>query len=141
MPDNHVCVYVHLVWATWDRAPLVKPAVQTWLHGFLADEARRLGSRFVVVGGMADNVHVLTELPTLLCIADLVKQLKGASSRVTNAHAENPLRWQRGYGVFSVGHRERAAVEAYVRNQPAHHGSDGVDADLEATGRNYGSEA
>ena len=109
MPDNHVCVYVHLVWATWDRAPLVTPAVQAWLRGFLADEARRLGSRFVVVGGMADHVHVLTELPTTLRIADLVKQLKGANSRVANAHAENPLRWQRGYGVFSGGHRERAA--------------------------------
>ena len=31
MPDNHVCVYVHLVWSTWDRAPLVTPAVQAGL--------------------------------------------------------------------------------------------------------------
>ena len=29
--------------------------------------------------------------------------------------------WQRGYGVISLGQRQKAEAEAYVRNQKEHH--------------------
>jgi len=66
-------------------------------------------------------VHVLCALPTTFTIAALAQQLKGWTARAANARATGSLRWQGGYGAFSVSARDIPAVEHYVRNQPAHH--------------------
>jgi hypothetical protein len=48
----------------------------------------------------------------------LVKHLKGASSRLASArNGLDSLRWQHGYGAFTVPKAALPDVEAYVRNQ------------------------
>ena len=51
-------LYVHLVWSTWDREPVVTTEVQQWLWPMLGEEARRLGCAWAVVGGVEDHVHM-----------------------------------------------------------------------------------
>jgi putative transposase len=113
-------LFVHLVWSTWDRAPLIDLDVQAWLWPMLGNESRRVGCTWAVVGGIETHVHVLCALPATLAVADLVKQIKGASARcaVERGHS---LKWQAGYGAFSVSPDTVPTVEAYVRNQAEHH--------------------
>ena len=113
-------IFLHIIWSTWDRVPLVDPAIEAWLWPMLGEEARSLGCPWAVVGGVADHVHVLCALPTTLAVAPLVQQMKGASARCASARGQ-PLKWQAGYGVFSVSPEAVPAVEAYVRSQPSHH--------------------
>jgi putative transposase len=120
-------VYVHLVWSTWDRAPSLDAATRDWMWPVLAEQARALGCAWAVVGGVDDTVHVLCSLPTTLTVAALVQQLKGWTARAANARAPGSLRWQGGYGTFSVSPRDIPEVEHYVRNQPAHHSAGTVD--------------
>jgi REP element-mobilizing transposase RayT len=114
-------LHVHLVWSVVDREPLLTDAIRPWLWAAIAEQARSLGSEFVVVGGMADHVHVLTELPTTLSVAELAQRLKGGSSRLVGLHNGPALRWQKGYGALSVGRNERDVIENYIRNQALHH--------------------
>ena len=124
---------VHFVWSTWDREPLIGPDLLPVLHGALAEKARALGCEPVHVGGVADHVHVLVGIPATLAIAELVGQLKGASSHLAN-HRLLPggqFRWQNAYGAFTVSPSDYAKVRDYVNGQAAHHRTGELSADLE----------
>jgi REP element-mobilizing transposase RayT len=73
-------IYLHLVWATWDRLPLIKPEYESELHLVLAAECVKLNVEVFAVGGLADHVHLLVRIPPTICASDLVKQIKGSSS-------------------------------------------------------------
>lgn len=118
-------VLIHLVWATWDRLPLLRPAIRDRVHAAIAEEARRLGCSEVVVGGVADHVHVVVAIPSTISIAILVQQLKGKSSHLVN-HELSPgaeFRWQGGYAALSARSADYAQLRQYVLGQEHHHAS------------------
>jgi REP element-mobilizing transposase RayT len=119
--------FIHLVWSTWDRAPMLGVEARQLVWGTIARTAWDLGCTWVGVGGIEDHVHVLCAIPTTLPVAELAHRLKGVSARATNLRAPNSLRWQGGYGAFSVSPHEVSTVEAYIRNQELHHRSGSSD--------------
>jgi putative transposase len=76
---------------------------------------------------------LIVAIPPKHAIAEIVKRLKGASSHYLNydVRLEQQFAWQRGYGVLSIGERQRAIAEAYVENQKQHHGEQTTNAWLE----------
>ncbi len=74
------------------------------MHAYLATICRDLGAELVHVGGVADHVHVVTTLPRTLSQAQLIEQIKKASSKWIKAFDARyrGFFWQRGYGAFSV---------------------------------------
>ena len=90
------------------------------LYVYPADTVfRDLGSPYVVVGGVADHVHILFDMGKVRAPAKFVEQAKRESSKFikTLGNAYKDFYWQRGYGMFSVGPTRREDVEKYVRNQ------------------------
>lgn len=79
----------------------------------------------VAVGGIDDHVHLLVRTRSTLSVAALVKQLKGASSRLVTAETGAPFRWQRGYGAFAVSGSGVDRVRAYILDQERHHAGRG----------------
>jgi REP element-mobilizing transposase RayT len=71
----------------------------------------------------ADHVHALIDLPTGLCIEDVMHLFKGSSSHWMNENnlGRGRFGWGRGYGVFSVSHSGVADVANYIANQEEHH--------------------
>ncbi|NJN22555.1 MAG: IS200/IS605 family transposase [Leptolyngbya sp. RL_3_1] len=123
MRRNFTQLYVHLVWATWDRLPLITPEIQEPIYNVIAYECEQMGCRLVAIGGIEDHVHVLAGFPPNLAISDLVKQIKGSSSHCTN-HQIKPdafFKWQGSYGAFTVNLQELEGVAAYIKNQAKHH--------------------
>jgi REP element-mobilizing transposase RayT len=121
--NNHTELYLHLVWATWDRAPLLACDVRDTVYRSLQAESRKMRCEVIAIGGMEDHVHLLLRIPATLAPSDLVKQLKGASSHLVNSatHPVKVFRWQGGYGAFSVSRQHVARIRGYVLNQEAHH--------------------
>ncbi|HSM58598.1 MAG TPA: IS200/IS605 family transposase [Candidatus Sulfomarinibacteraceae bacterium] len=115
--------YYHLVWATKNRAPLIVPDVELELHGYLISKAREIGVRVYALNGWVDHVHLIVSIPPKSSVADVVKRLKGASAFHVNQLLGNEGRfaWQRGYGVLTLGERQRGRAEAYVHQQKEHH--------------------
>jgi REP element-mobilizing transposase RayT len=114
-------VYLHIVFSTKHRAPLLTPELTARLYPYLA--ATALGNETLVMGlgGMPDHVHLLLSFGRTETIADTVKALKGSSSRWINDTFGTHFAWQSGYGAFSVGYPELGAVKAYIANQEERH--------------------
>jgi len=116
-------LYLHCVWGTWDRLPLITPQVERRLYEAIAKKAHELKCEVLALGGIEDHVHLLVRFPTTLSVADLLKGVKGASSHLmTHEIAPNEFfKWQGAYGAFTVSKSNVAAVSDYVLNQKTHH--------------------
>ena len=135
MPQERLPLYVHLVWCTWQRQPLLTGETEHALHRALGAECVALEGEPVALGGMPDHVHLLTRLPATLSVAALVKRLKGASAHLMT-HQLAPeafFKWQPGYGAVTVSPRHLAQIATYIARQRDHHASNTLIPTLEAT--------
>jgi REP element-mobilizing transposase RayT len=116
-------LYLHLVWATWDRLPLITSEVEPRLYAAIAAKARQLNCEPLAIGGVADHVHVLVRLAATVTVAILAKELKGASSHLVRHEVvpEAGFRWQGGYGAFTLARRDVPLLHRYVMEQKQHH--------------------
>lgn len=116
-------VLLHLVFSTKDRAGYLDKPVKPLTHAYLAEIARNTGCECLRAGGMADHVHLAITLSRTITIADLVEELKKASSKwiKTKGSAYAGFAWQRGYGVFSVNPNQAKALVKYIDDQEEHH--------------------
>ncbi|WP_110984678.1 IS200/IS605 family transposase [Acaryochloris thomasi] len=123
MRRNFTQLYVHLVWATWDRLPLITPTICSQIYSVMTYECQQLKCTVVAVGGVEDHVHLLTSFPANVSISRLVKQVKGSVSHcVTRQHqAPKFFKWQGSYAAFTVNHRDLNPIAVYIHNQREHH--------------------
>ncbi len=71
---------------------------------------------------MDDHVHLLVGLKATHSLADVVRELKKASSVWVHEQIGVPtFAWQIGYAAFTVSANIREAVERYIANQAEHH--------------------
>ena len=74
------------------------------------------------VGGVADHVHLLVSLRATHNLADVVRELKKASSLwVHNEIGVRSFAWQEGYAAFTISATSCEAVQRYVGGQEEHH--------------------
>ena len=130
-------VYLHFVWSTFDREPIMNPAVLRTAIRSVTSEAEKLKCRVRAIGGTADHVHLAVELHVTVSQSAFMNQVKGTSSRTVGL--EHPelasFAWQHGYAAFSYGPRDREAVEDYVRGQQRHHATGALWASCETPPR------
>lgn len=116
-------IYVHLVWATWDRLPLITGEMQGPLYAAMIAKCTELHCEPIAVGGIADHVHLLARLSPAVSVAQLVKEVKGSTSHLVT-HVLKPgefFKWQGAYGAFTIRKSEVATVKRYVANQASQH--------------------
>ena len=116
-------VWLHLVWATLERRPLITTSAAVKLSGYLTQYAAEKGIYMRINYVNPEHAHALIDLPTNLCIEDAMHLLKGGSSHWINENnlLADKFGWGRGYGVFSVSHSGVREVSNYVANQVEHH--------------------
>ncbi|RYE84931.1 MAG: IS200/IS605 family transposase [Myxococcales bacterium] len=123
MRSPRLRVYVHLVWATHERRPLLTSTLEPLVHESLRQRCGFGGTTLLALGGVEDHVHLLIALPATLSLAQLVGDLKGWSSYQANHQTERPLpfRWQGAYAALSVSERGVEPVIRYIARQREHH--------------------
>jgi len=116
-------LYIHCVWATWDRQPLILPKYEARLYAAVADKCHELKGEAITVGGDLDHLHLLARLPVTVSVAELVKHVKGSTSHLMNHEIapQREFKWQGYYGAFTVSPRAIDKIAAYVRGQKTHH--------------------
>jgi REP element-mobilizing transposase RayT len=116
-------VWLHLVWGTLERRPLLRGDSAPKLSAYLHDYAKQKGIYMKINFANPDHVHALIDLPTSLSIEAVMQLLKGGSSHWMNEQNLVPEKfgWGRGYGVFSVSESNVAEVANYIANQTEHH--------------------
>jgi REP element-mobilizing transposase RayT len=124
MPQSLSSVFLHIVFSTKERFPFLSDAeVRGQVHAFLGGIAKKLNCPPILVGGVADHVHILIHLGRNVSQADLVKELKRGSNLWIHERFPQIAKfaWQAGYGAFSVSASNVEAVRTYIENQPEHH--------------------
>jgi len=90
---------------------------------YLTDYSKQRGIYMKINYFNADHPHALIDLPTNICIEELIKLFKGSSSHWINQQKmlKGHFAWGRGYGAFSVSHSDVEKVAKYIANQEEHH--------------------
>ncbi len=75
------------------------------------------------IGGVEDHIHIFTSIHPTIAVADLVKDIKLASSDYIKHQKLFPdfKYWQVGYGNFTYSFRDKDRLIEYIKNQERHH--------------------
>jgi len=123
MGQSLVKNYVHIVFSTKYRQPLITTDIETELYSYLGGICNGLGCPSVKVGGFDDHVHILCMLSKNIALANLMKELKANSSKwiKTKGPEFKNFYWQNGYGAFSVPEKGVPKLIDYIANQRQKH--------------------
>jgi putative transposase len=118
-------LFYHVVWATKNRNPTIGPDEERIIRRSFELSFTDLDVIPHAVGVLPDHIHVVASAPPKVSPAELVKRLKGASSRALNQEGarrnQETFAWQGEYGVLCFSEKALPTVIEYVANQPAHH--------------------
>jgi len=125
MPQSLAAIYIHLVFSTKNRAPVLMPAMLGDLHGYCAGTLAGLDCAPIQVGGVSDHIHALFRMNRTSPLANIVRDVKIATSKWIKENVRRPetreFHWQTGYGAFSVSHSNVPEVKKYILGQAEHH--------------------
>ena len=122
MANSYTSLFVHVIFSTRNREPVLTSAVRDRLWPYMGGIARENKMKAVSIGGTADHAHLLILTPPTIAVAKAVQLVKGGSSKWL--HENFSLRnfaWQEGYGAFSIGASQVDEVAAYIARQEEHH--------------------
>ena len=128
-------LYLHCVWATWDRLPLLTPEIERPVYAAILAKCKEMKCLVLAIGGMPDHVHLLVRMHTTVSVANLLKGVKGASSHLVTHKIANGkfFKWQGTYGAFTICKDRVPTVKNYIERQKEHHSSGGIDQEMEYT--------
>jgi putative transposase len=123
MPHSFNKIWIHAIWSTKERLPLIHPMVESKVYQFIAEQFREQGCPVRIINGMPDHVHCLFLLSPQKSIAEIVKQIKGSSSHYINQNnlISEKFAWQTGYATYSVSESVVDKVFQYIKKQKQHH--------------------
>jgi len=141
MPQSLVQIYVHFVFSTKNRQPFLTDIdFRLRVHAYLAATMANLDSPALIVGGVADHVHVLSRLSKTHSVADLVRDLKrGSSNWIKQENATlGDFHWQAGYGAFSISPGHVETLTKYIAEQEMHHRNESFQEEFRRLCKKYG---
>jgi len=134
MAHTYASNFIHCIFSTKGRRPILSADRMPGLYAYLGGIARSEGFTLIAAGGTANHVHLLFVLPATSCLATAVQKLKGSSSRWLGQR----FSWQEGYGAFSVSPSQVPAVKKYIGNQEIHHQKRSFEEEFTAPPRSCG---
>jgi len=140
MPQSLSAVYIHLVFSTKHRRPLLRDAARREsLHAYLGSVSKNLDCPPILVGGIEDHVHLLCRFGRTIAQAEGVKELKRVSNLWLQEQGPDyaDFQWQGGYADFSVSQSRLVEVKQYIAGQEEHHRKLGFQDELRALLRRH----
>ena len=121
MAHTFTCLYVHAVFGTRFRRPLILPEIRPKLWSYIGGIAREHNFRALTVGGMGEHAHVLLSLNPAIAVSEAIKHIKAGSSSWMTRITGKDFKWQEGYAAFSVSLSNLDSVRHYIDHQEEHH--------------------
>lgn len=114
-------VKYHVIWCPKYRRRVLGGAAELRLKQIITNVAAEFDGVVIEVEMMPDHVHLLVEVPPKVAVAELVKVLKGRSSRLLRQEFTHLGRmkclWSPSYFVSTVGGAPLEVVRRSVENQ------------------------
>jgi putative transposase len=123
MSHSYNKIRIHVIWSTKDRQPMIVPKIEAEVFDYMRLQFVESGCPVRIINGMPDHIHALFLLNPLKTMAEVVKQVKGATAHFINENnfLEQKFAWQVGYAGFSVSESGVEKVCDYIANQKPHH--------------------
>ena len=123
MPHSFNKIWIHAIWSTKERYPLIQPAIEEKIYEYMRVQFIELDCPARVINGMPDHIHCLFLLNPSKAITEIIKQVKGSTSHWINQQnlIKEKFSWQTGYAAYSVSESVLDKVFQYIVNQKHHH--------------------
>jgi putative transposase len=123
MPHSYNKIWIHAIWATKERIPIIHSNIEYKIHQFISEQLRAQGCLVRIINGMPDHIHCLFLLSPQKSISEVLKQIKGSSSHYINQNdlTSKKFAWQTGYAAYSVSESVVEKVFQYIKTQKEHH--------------------
>jgi len=121
--STYTQICYHIVFSTKARQPTLKAERRADLFRYIWGILKNRESHLYRINGAEDHVHILTSLHPCVSLANLVKDVKTASSLWIKEESVFPMfsNWQDGYAAFTHSKQEIDGLIEYIKGQEEHH--------------------
>ena len=114
----------HLVWITKYRKPILHKEIGTRLRELIRQICTSLDVQIIKGHVSKDHVHMMVSVPPYISVSNLVKSIKGRTSRKLLDEYKSLKRvfwgqhlWARGYFVATTGNVTDEVIMKYIEEQ------------------------
>ena len=120
---GYVKIWVHLVWTTKNREPLLTHEIRNNIFRHIRENAEKKGIYIDFINGYTEHIHCLISLGCGQSIDKIMMLLKGESSFWINKNKifRKKFEWQDEYFAVSVSESAVNRVRDYIKTQEDHH--------------------
>ncbi len=113
----------HIVIRTKANEPTLSVDRSDDLYRYIWKMIDNSGGKLYRINGTADHLHILMSLSPTVALADFVREVKAATSRMLKHTTgyERFTAWSEGYAALTYSLKERDVVVEYIKNQREHH--------------------
>ena len=120
---SHIQSIYHIVVSTKNRDMSINPEQSRRLYAYCTTQLNSKGCHVYAINGIPNHIHILVDLPTTACLADVMRDFKRSTSLWMRTSGYFPVfrGWGKEYGAFSVSFIQKDAVAGYIFGQQEHH--------------------
>jgi putative transposase len=137
---SFVKIWIHLVFATKNRQPLLASKFRVELHNHIKENCKEKGIFLQAINGYSDHIHCLISLGKDQNISKIAQLIKGESSFWINKEdlTNGTFSWQDDYFAVSISESQVGAVINYINNQEKHHAKKSFNDEVDEFMKVYG---
>ena len=123
MANTYTQIHIQAVFAVSNRESLIQEEWEADLYKYITGIIQNHGHKVLQINGVPDHVHLFFGMRPTQSLSDLMKQVKGDSSKFINekAYLKHKFSWQAGYEAFSYTKADVPKIIQYIKNQKEHH--------------------
>ena len=135
MSHSFTKIWIHAVFSTKDRSPLILERFEKELHAHIKQSLiKKFEIEVRAINGMQEHVHIVFRLNPNFSLIDIMKWVN------SNDFTNFKFAWQTGYSAFSVSESMLDAVIKYVNNQKEHHKKVSFKEEYDLFMKKYGND-
>ncbi|ANI88134.1 transposase [Arachidicoccus ginsenosidimutans] len=121
--STYTQILYQIVYSTKNREATLNAENRKELYKYIWGILKNKNCHLYQIGGIENHLHIVTHLHPSVALADLVKNIKLASTDYIKSKNLFPdfTGWQDGYGAFTYSVEAKENLINYVKNQEEHH--------------------
>lgn len=123
MANTYTQIHIQSVFSVQDRSCIIKKSWKNELFQYLTGIIQNHGHKVLAINGMPDHIHLFFGMRPNQSLSELMKLVKGDSSKWINQKGfiNGRFSWQEGFGAFSYSKSQVNQVIDYIKDQEVHH--------------------
>ncbi len=123
MNTDNSKIWLHTIWPTVNRLPLILSEIEAKANKIVTDEFSNFNCKVELINGTSDHLHILFLMNPMVSITDLLNQTQLETAKIINSEcfSASSFNWQSQPLVLSVSESQILKLTEYIRNQKEIH--------------------